>query len=78
MEPRFGVGTKFIPVGNKARCVFVIVDIYTTTNMRGIPVKIEYLCEHSLCGQKIESRECETTIARGIANMQELIEKGKL
>lgn len=28
--------------------------------------------------QKEKTRECETTIARGIANMQELIEKGKL
>ena len=78
MTPRFGVGTQFVPVGNKSRCVFCIVDIFTTTNMRGIPIQIEYLCEHSLAGQKIVSRECETTIARGICHMQDLIDKGQI
>ena len=78
MLARFGIGTQFIPIGNRARSVYTVTDIYTTINVRGIPIKIQYVCEHGFCGQKIESTECEATIARGICNMQDLIEKGKL
>ena len=83
MKPRYAIGTKFMPTYQTTnRRVpgahpHTIVDIYTTTNARGDVVKIDYLCEHQFCGQKVQSCECETTIARGIEYMGDLGEKSK-
>ena len=50
---------------NKGR-VYTVVDELTTTNRAGAIVKVEFLCEHSFLGQKVNSKECATTIKMGL------------
>ena len=66
MTARFEIGTQFIPVGNKRKDVYTIVDILTTTKSNGDIFKIEYGCTHSFLGQTIGTIEIDTTISRGL------------
>jgi hypothetical protein len=50
---------------NKGK-VYTVIDELTTTNRAGAIVKVEFLCEHDFCGQKVKSRECSTTIKMGL------------
>ena len=68
-DVKFMLGTHFIPRGDKAHCIYTVIDVWRTFNWQGDLVKVEYVAEHSLAGQRIESHECETTIAMGIENM---------
>ena len=68
-DVKFMLGTHFIPRSDKAHCIYTVIDVWRTFNWQGDLVRIEYVAEHSLAGQRIESRECETTIAMGIENM---------
>lgn len=68
-DVKFILGTHFIPRSDKAHCVYTVIDVWRTFNWQGDLVRIEYIAEHSLAGQRIESHECETTIAMGIENM---------
>ena len=63
---KYQIGTKFIPRGRN-KSVYTIVDCLTTQNIAGEIIKQVYLCEHDFMGQKIQTQECETTIARGLA-----------
>jgi len=69
---KFMLGTHFIPRSDKAHCIYTVIDVWRTFNWRGDIVRIEYVAEHSLAGQRIESHECETTIAMGIENMERI------
>lgn len=65
MKPRFKIGDKYLTRG-KRRDECVIIDIYTTNNAAGEIVKINYVSQHSFCGQVLTNRDvCETTVAMG-------------
>lgn len=65
-EARFPIGTQFIPVGNKRKDVYTVVDILTTTKSNGEIFKIEYACQHMFMGQIMNTTAIDTTIARGL------------
>lgn len=64
-NPKFKIGTKYKTRGKHPK-VCTVVDIHTTTNIKGDVVKIRYVSEHTLMGQAIRSEEVETTIAMGL------------
>ena len=68
-DVKFILGTHFIPRSDMPHCIYTVIDVWRTFNWQGDLVKVEYVAEHSLAGQRIESHECETTIAMGIENM---------
>ena len=66
-EPRFDIGTRFVPVGRKSKAVHTVVDIWTTTNREGDVVRRRYVATHQAAtGHIVIDRDVtETTIARG-------------
>lgn len=77
-KPKYQIGTQFLKRWGKGRNDFwleTVIDILTTYNAAGDLVKISYLTEHELMGQTIKDEVCETTICRGI---QELNKKNNL
>ena len=74
MTARFEIGTQFIPVGNKRKDVYTIIDILTTTKSNGEIFKIQYACTHVFCGMDVTSVEIDTTIARGLID-KSILEK---
>jgi hypothetical protein len=67
MEPRFPIGTKFVPQGRKRQDVCTVVDILKTSNNAGELVKILYCASHSFQGQAVLNCDVvEPTIARGL------------
>jgi len=66
MSPRFKIGQKYIPVGDKNKAVHTVVDIHTTTNAAGEVVKLRYVSTHEFCGQIVYDYDVnDTRIARG-------------
>lgn len=64
---KYPIGTQFIPRSSERnKSVYKIVDCLTMKNIAGEIIKQVYLCEHDFMGQKIQTQECETTIARGL------------
>lgn len=64
MKVQFPVGTKFIPYYDKHKRVATIVDIYTTTNMAGEIVSIDYKTEYIFGSHTVSGSEVAPTIAR--------------
>lgn len=66
-EPRFKIGTEFIPIGLKYPKKCTVIDIWKTYNHKGELVKVVYVAEHEFLGQKIKDYDVvDTTIARGL------------
>jgi hypothetical protein len=65
--PRFKIGTTYKPIGRKHASVCTVVDIYTTTNLAGEIVRVNYVTSHEFCGQTVFEYDVgDTTIARGL------------
>lgn len=69
MANLYPVGTKFMQ-GGKVKRESTVIDIETTRNLAGEVVRIEYVAVHNFLGQKVKSRHCHTTVARGLINDQ--------
>lgn len=66
MKPRFPIGLQFQRYNLKYPRLETIVDIYTTTNLAGEVVQIEYITTHDFMGQPVTGRAVDTTIARSL------------
>ncbi len=67
MIPKYSIGQQFTTRGKHPQ-VCTIVDIWTTLNSAGKPVKLRYVATHQFMGQTITDYDVlETTIAMGIA-----------
>jgi hypothetical protein len=61
------VGTKFIRRGTKRKDIETVIDIHTTTNLKGEVVKVSYVSTHIFMGQVITNYDIiGTTILRGL------------
>lgn len=60
------IGTQFIRYYGKRKDVETVVDILKTYNSKNELVKIEYVVEHDLLGQKVKDIVSKTTIMRSI------------
>lgn len=58
------VGTKFKTRGKHPR-VCTVVDIYTTTNLKGEVVQVEYVAVHEFMGQLVKGRYPAPSIQLG-------------
>lgn len=67
-KPRFPIGLQFVYYADKQKRVHTILNIYTTRNVAGNVVKIEYLVEHEFCGQRLTELMIDTAIARSLGN----------
>lgn len=65
---RYEIGTIFLTIGKKRKDVKTVVDIFKTYNSKNELISIEYISEYEFCGQKITSRDCETTLRRAECN----------
>lgn len=66
-EPRFPIGTRFIPAGRKVKNVWRVVDIWRTYDSAGNLVRVRYVAAHDFLGQTVTDCDViETTIARGL------------
>lgn len=67
MTPRFKIGQKYIPVGDKNKAIHTVVDIHTTMNSAGEVVRLRYVSTHEFCGQMVTDYDVsDTRIARGV------------
>ena len=65
-NPRFPIGTQFIPLG-KNTSLHTVIDYYITRNLAGEIVNTKYVSRHTFLGQEIKNYDiAETTIARGL------------
>ena len=65
MTLRFPIGTKFLRHSRKDPRVETVVDVYTTTNIKGDVVKVRDVCTQEFSGQETCDYDVpETTIAR--------------
>lgn len=67
-QPKFGIGTTFVPRGGRhQRPEHTVIDIHTTFDHKGEVVGVNYVSEHYLMGQRIRTTAViETTIAMGL------------
>lgn len=64
---KFLPGTTFIPVGRKDRGIHTVMDVLTTTDLKGDVVQVRYVATHQLMGQPVTDRNVvEPTILRGL------------
>lgn len=47
------IGTKFYRYGRKVKKIEEVIDIHTTINTNGEIVKVRYVTEHEVLGQKV-------------------------
>lgn len=66
-EPRFGVGTQFIPNGKDY--TVTVVDVLKTHNLAGELVGVEYIGEHTFLGPQ-SAKYIDTTVAIGVHNLE--------
>lgn len=65
-EPRFKIGTKFVP-NRKHKITCTVVDILKTYNSQDTLVKVRYVATHDFMGQTVTDHDVlDTTIARGL------------
>lgn len=65
----YPIGTQFITMGRNPD-LHTVIDIHTTTNLKGEVVQKRYVTTHEFCGQLV--RNCEIvgfTIARGLVKI---------
>lgn len=63
MEPRFKIGTRYMPIGKDYWCE--VIEIHRTLDSKGNCVKLRYVSKHQFCGQTVEDYDVtDTTIAR--------------
>lgn len=66
MKPKFSIGQQFKTRGKFPR-LCTIVDIWTTYNFVGSPVKLRYVATHVFNGGLVTDHDVgETTVAMGL------------
>jgi hypothetical protein len=68
MKIRFPIGLTFVYYADKQKRERTITDIFTTTNSKGVVVRIEYEAMHKFCGQDMKENFGDTAIARSLGN----------
>jgi hypothetical protein len=60
--------------GNDKECIYTVIDILTTYNLKNEIVKTEYLCTHKFLGQIVKSRHGKTQILMGLISSDEALQ----
>lgn len=71
LSPRFSVGQKFYSHGKNPK-LCTVLDILTTYNLAGEVIRIRYVAEHEILGQKVIDHDVlETSIAMRVVETGE-------
>jgi hypothetical protein len=71
-EPRFPIGTRYLPVGKKHTTDRTVIDILKTYNAAGELVRVEYVGSYQFLGQVMTELVGDATVARGIWRLNEI------